>query len=355
MEQLIKPKTWQLSKIWDEVFDKYPEPIIPRDYLYASEVGSSFLEVFLKMRGVQPTNYPTSVARMKMEAGKVWESIVRMVLKRAGILKGCQKKVDFNLKGLLSVRGRLDFIGGGIIDLDQVAESAISLKLLWQELDMPEIYTQIADKMIDYVTESAYNERTTIYSEEVLEVKSVSKYVWDMIESTGKPAAYHVNQIFHYSHGLNKPVGRIVYINRDDCRIKELEVYNSQENLSNYTKWVTTMTDYWNAQDEPPRETLIGFNPLDFKFRKRTMEIEWSRYLTLIYGFKSPQEYRDLVSPTVDRFNRVFKRCVEAAKMTPKNLDVIKEAKVFFPEWDDLVDKAKAANVVLEDEPESEA
>lgn len=354
MMQIIKPAKWQLGKIWDECFDKAPDQLIPRDYLYASEVGSSFLEVFLKMRGVQPTNYPTSVARMKMEAGKVWESIVRMVLKRAGILKSSQQKVDFQLPGLLPVHGKLDFIAGGQIDLDQMAETAIAIKALWQELDMPQIYTDISDKVMAMVMEMAENGVETFLEERVVEVKSISKYVWELIETTGKPAAYHNNQIFHYTYGLNKPIGGIFYINRDDCRLKEMDVYNSTENLTNYTKWVSTFTDYWIAQEEPPREDLIGFNPIDFKFRKKTMEIEWSRYLTLIYGFKSPQEYRDLVKKPVDSYNRVFKRCVEAAKMTALNLEVIKEAKVFFPNWDDMVDRAKAANVVLVDDPEAE-
>lgn len=355
MTQLIKPKSWQLSKVWDEVFDKAPEPIKERDYLYASEVGSSFLEVYLKMRGVQPTNYPTSVARMKMEAGKVWESIVRMVLKRAGILKSSQQKVDFALPGLLSVHGRLDFIAGGLVDLDQIADSSIAIKTLWQELDMPVVYQEIADNQLKEVfKDTNYPSNQVLYAEEVLEVKSVSKYVWDMIESTGKPAAYHLNQIFHYSYGLNKAQGRVVYINRDDCRIKEMQVANSVENLYNYTSWVTAMTDYWNAQDEPPREDLIGFNPIDFKFRKKTMEIEWSRYLTLIYGFKSPQEYRDYAAPKAKRFNDTFKRCVEAKKMTSLNLERITEAKKDFPNWDEMVDRAKAAGVEISDEPEAE-
>lgn len=344
------PKTWYLGKIWDSAFDKAPEPIKEREYLYASEVGSSFIEVFYKMRGVQPSNYPTSVARMKMEAGKVWEGIVRMVYDRAGMLKASQDKIDFSLPSLLSVHGRLDFLVGGIVDLNQAAEATIMLKMLWERISMPEIYIDIANNVLAGIQSMSDNGVVTDLELLVNEVKSVSKYVWDLIESTGQPSAYHKFQVFHYSYGLNKPKGRVTYINRDDCRIKEVDVPTSEENFNSYKDWIAQMTDYWVTQKEPERESLIAFNPKTFRFSKRTMEIEWSRYLTLIYGFVSPQEYRDFVEKPIGSFNRVFARCVDPSKkMTPGNLEVIKEAKKILPNWDDYVDKAKAANVPLEE------
>lgn len=344
MPKIIIPigKPWSIKKIWNDSFEEISEkPLVPRDYIYASEVGYSFINVYYKMKAVQPTNYPTSVAKMKMEAGKVWEGIVRMVLKRAGIMQSAQEKVDFNLKGCLSVHGRLDFIGGGIVNLNQAAEFSIMLKALWQELDMPQMYINIADKALAYVEEMA-NEGIVLLETIPLEVKSVSKYVWDMIESTGQAMDYHVSQCFHYTNGKKLPKGRVIYINRDDCRLDEIDIPNNAENMAKYKGWIEQMTDYWVRQEDPPKEELIFFNPLDFKFRKKTMEIEWSPYLTLIYGFISPMAYREYCEELgLGNFNRVFKRCVDGDKMTDKNFDVIKKAKKFLPDWDGYVEKAK--------------
>lgn len=343
MAKIIYPigKPWSIKKVWNDCFDIPPQAVIPRDYLYASEVGHSFINVYYKMKGVQPTNYPTSVAKMKMEAGKVWESIVRMVLKRAGIMQSAQEKVDFNLRGLLSVHGRMDFIGGGAIDLDQIAETSMHLKMLWEEMDMPETYVQIADRTLESVAMLA-ERGVTLLETMPLEVKSVSSYVWNMIEGTGKPTPYHESQTFHYTHGKKLPKGRVIYINRDDCRIEEMDVMNDDENLGKYKAWVKLMSEYWYAQEEPEKEELIGFNTIDFKFRKKTMEIEWSPYLKLIYGFASPMEYREVVDKPVKSFNYTFTRCVNGDKMTPTNLAAIQEAKKLFPFWDDYVEMAKA-------------
>ncbi len=334
-------KSWSIKAVWNEAFDSITrENPIPRDYLYASEVGYSFINVYFKMQGVAPTNYPTGDAKRKMEAGKVWEAIIRMVLKRAGIMQSAQEKIDFNLPGLLSVHGKLDFIGGGRVDLDQAAQASIGLKALWEELDMPEIYIQIAERTLNWVIAMA--DQGELFLETMpLEIKSLSKYVWDMMESTGKPMDYHVSQCFHYTHGKKLPKGRIIYVNRDDCRLEEKDVFNNDENLKKYTSWVTTMTDYWNAKERPPKESLIHFNDIDFKFRKKTMEIEWSPYLTMIYGFEKPMDYREYVKKDVDGFNYTFKRCVEGAKLTTNNLEVMLRAEKQFPRWDEYVQLAK--------------
>src|SRR5207253_3139182 len=87
-----------------------------------------------------------------------------------------------------------------------------------------------------------------------LEVKSVSKYVWDMIESTGKAMDYHVSQCFHYTHGKKLPKGRVIYINRDDCRLDEIDIPNDAANMAKYKGWIEQMTDYWVRQEDPPKE-----------------------------------------------------------------------------------------------------
>lgn len=343
----MNPKNWSLTHIWDQAFNLVPEEIKPRGYLYASELGGSFIDTYYKMTGIQYSNAPTKVARQKMEAGKVWEAIVKFVLKRAGILKLCQEKVDSQLPGLLEVHGRLDFLAGGLVDLKQSEEITILVKVLFQELGMPEVYLQIADNVLRMVYEMRENGSNSVnLTEYVMDVKSVSNFVFELVQGQGKPSLGHKLQVFHYSSHLKYPAGRITYINRDDCRILELNVYCNGETFGEYSGWITQMTDYWNTGTEPPKEPLIIWNPVTCRFYKNTMGVEWSRYLTMIYGYASPNEFREHVTPLVSGGNRVLGRCAGNKKMTDKNRDMIINFKKVFPcNWDDLVDQAKAKGI----------
>ena len=60
----------------------------------------------------------------------------------------------------------------------------------------------------------------------VLEIKSVSSFVYRAIEATERPMPNHILQCFHYVKGLEKTLGvsqgNIVYICKDDCMIAEV-------------------------------------------------------------------------------------------------------------------------------------
>jgi len=67
-------------------------------------------------------------------------------------------------------------------------------------------------------------------------------------------------------------------------------------------------------------------------------------------------EYQDMFSPVASKFNRVFKRVVDDAKMTKLNLEVIKEIKLRFPDFDKYVELAKLKvkqGLVLEENEET--
>lgn len=344
---------WKLAQIWDEAFEQPDEPIKAREYLYASEVGYGFLENWLKMRGEPFSNTFTASARKKMEAGKLFESVVIFVLKRAGLLKDHQTKVDYALPGCISVHGKLDVIAGGEIDLGQADRMNTLVKFMFEELAMPKIYLKIADKVLQTAQELV-KEEGSVLALYVHEVKSVSQYVWDLLEAQNKAMLTHRMQIGHYIGGGVAPEGRITYINREDVRIKEFQQVANGEETGLYRTYMEKMSDYARSSTMPPKEPLITYNADALKFNKNTIGVEWSKYLTKIYGYSSPTAFREEMTPIVKSLNYAFKRCVMGDNLTKKNLEAIAEAKKRFPDWDNMVDIGKLRKTIIAENEEVE-
>ena len=107
-----------LAEGWNAGFVESEErEIVPRDYLYASELGNAPIDIFLLMKGTKPSNPPNDRAKRKMSAGSDWEHTIEGIFRAAGILVAKQVKCDHQYEGLLSVHGRLDFLIGGKADV----------------------------------------------------------------------------------------------------------------------------------------------------------------------------------------------------------------------------------------------
>jgi len=341
--------------IWNGAFQQIPdEPIKSRSYLYASELGTPFIEAFLKMKGTPFTNTFSGTNRCKMEVGKLMESIVRFVLKRAGIMKAAQKTVDHQISGLLEVHGRLDFIAGGAVDLQQAETCTSVIKILFQDLEYPPIFAWIADQTLNYARKLAgrSNEPLELY---VMEVKSLSDFVYRMLEQAVRAMNFHHVQVYHYLLGENMKIGKVTYISREDARLMEKTVPNNKESHREYENWITEITDYYRSNTRPPLEPLMVFNEDTCSFNKNTIGVEWSKYLKLLYGFETGQDYRNYAMPKVESWNRVYKRCVGCQNMTAANKEHIAEAKKLFPDWDRLVDLGKLKGVTREENQEAAA
>ena len=88
----MNKETWGLSEVWNKSLEEQEQrPLSFRDHLWASELGKAPVDLWLKLRAVPPTNPPNPRSLRKFEAGNVFEWIVSLILKRAGILKESQR------------------------------------------------------------------------------------------------------------------------------------------------------------------------------------------------------------------------------------------------------------------------
>ena len=323
----MEAKDWSFSSTWNDGLIPVERKPEPRDYIWASELGGAMIDRYLKMKGVPYSTPPNIRSLRKFQAGNLWEWIVSLVLKRSGLIISQQNRIKYGYDGLLEVSGKIDFLGGGKPDWAKV-------KADLNVYDLPETILNVANKIIERFESREECE----YRKLVLEIKSVSSFVYRAIEATERPMPNHILQCFHYVKGLELPQGNIVYICKDDCMIAEFPVYNNEAVEAIYKKDIETITGYYKANERPPLEKLIKFENGKFAVNKA---IEYSNYLELLYGFQTPEQYRASVDKVVSGTNRVVKRIINGDKLTKNNEEKIAEMKKFFPNFDELMDEAK--------------
>lgn len=316
---------WRIGQIWNKSLESKEErPVEPRDRIWASELGKAPIEVFLKMRGVAPSNLPNPRSKRKFEAGNLFEWFVALILKRAGILKSAQQRSVFTYPGMVQVSGKSDFIAGGVPDYEHYKDGLDALEL-------PESFVRAQEAIMEYLRTTYPEGLGDIY----FEVKSCSSFMMNAMEITMRASRNHRLQLFHYLKSDNYPFGLILYICRDDLRIIEIPVGNPSETEDEYRRAIETISGYYQAHKDTPIDSFLlkpdtadeikwqynfagieGLPPLekDIVFDEdlgkfsRNWNVEYSSYLSMLYGYADQMAFEEVVMPQVGRWNRIMAR-----------------------------------------------
>lgn len=336
---------WSLAQLWNETAMKENRPLQQRDYIYASELGYPLVDRFLKMKAVPYTNPPNSRSLRKFAAGNVWEYVVKQILVACGVYRHEEIKADATpYEGMLDVHGRLDFMAGGIINADEAMVKV-------NDLQFPDFLVKTAQKIIEALAGGHLQEK-------ILEVKAISTFAMDMVEHRKAPIPNHTLQGFHYQRAKKIPA-EVCYICKDDCRMAQFGI-NTKETEPLYRADIEEMTGYYNADQRPPLAPLATFDWSLAKFSKN-LGVEYSPYLTLVYGFETPDDYRNSVT-FVEKWNRSLTRFAQSAigattptgkpiKITDKNMEVKEEIQEAGYDFEKIL-KAKVAAGATDDEEE---
>lgn len=350
---------WGFSAVWNESFRAMPDyDLQPRARVWASEMGGSYRDRYLKMYAHPYSNPINFRSRQKMMAGKFFEDVVGIVLTATGLIQDRQLSGLVQLDGMLPVSGKKDFIAGGVIDWDMAYDEAARLKQIFQssKMETSNFIVHMIDRILPHFKNLfSYNPAMQY----VLEAKSVSGFVFNLIEKKNSPRRGHDLQAFHYLLSEKDiPKSLLLYISREDCMMHEFLIDRDKEILKRYVTDVKTMTAYYNAagknylKNAPPPDPEVAFEEASCRFVKSN-SVEYSPYLTFTYGIKSIDDFKAKWDSRLSKFNRVFKRAVMGENLTKANLEIIADAKTVFPDWDKYVDTAKA-NGIFEPEEESE-
>lgn len=305
-------QTAGIAEGWNAGFaDQADWEMKPRDYLWASELGNSPIDLYLRLKGEKPSNPPNERAKRKMGAGVDWEFTIEQILKSAGILLETQVNCQHQYEGLMRVSGKLDFLIGGRADL----EKAKAYLIAGRDYISPN-RERAAERAIEY-----YHKKYPEGFEPMpIELKSISDYAMEEMEKSNKPIARNVKQLTHYLISKGYKRGILAYLNRNDERMMEFVIELTPEIEAEYRKPIEIISKYFMQSIEPPKEKLIIWDEYTCKFSKN-LNVSWSNYLTRLYGFKEPREYDEIYSKKATQWNGLLARVKKGAKMTPKNLE----------------------------------
>ena len=321
---------WSFSYIWNASLEenKQNKPVEPRQKIWASEMGGAFIDRYLKMTGVQPTNPPNPRSLRKFEAGNIWEAIVGYVLLRAGILQRKQEWIQHQYPNLLPVSGKLDFIAGGMPDYNK-AFNTIQKEFDW----LPVFVTRATANIVQTLREKFPNGLDNI----ILEIKSCSSFMFEKYERTGISDPKHKLQNFHYLKCKNMPEGHLCYISKDDARMLEVGVLNPSLVEDDYKKDIETISNFVVNNIQPPKEKYIIFDK-DWGTFSANWKVGYSNYLTMLYKLENQKEFDDLYKPIAERWNRVLQRVIDKKELTANNQEAIKEMKEYGFDIDNLME-----------------
>jgi hypothetical protein len=200
------------------------------------------------------------------------------------------------------------------------AEALAKLK----EQHLPDILHGLAGKVIDSFAGKDLERK-------ILETKSVALSTYDYIEKRGKPLDGHVGQVYHYERNNSEGYkGYIAYISKDTALLREFAIDAATVEPA-YMKFIAEMTYYYTKQVQPPLEPLMGFDDSIGSFKKN-LKVEYSSYLTMLYGYAPPDEYRRSVQPQILRWNNALTRYAknENGGLTPtgKKMNMTKSKEV---------------------------
>jgi len=309
---------WSLKSIWNERLDAQPErALLPRNYCYASELGAAFCDRYLKMNAVPFTNPPNFRSKRKFAAGDAWEWLVGLVLMSSNMLQKKQVKVDAQMKDCLSVHGRLDFIAGGKFDYDSAMKQIelVNSTLCLINMDVPPFFMDAADKFVK-------NYKGQFLEEVIYECKTVSTFMMEKVQKSGA-MPHHILQNYHYVKGNEQKIlkGKIGYVGKDDCLMEEFDIADDAAIRKIYITDIKQMTGYYNRGFDkknplrflPPIEKHILFEEGTWRFTKN-FKVEYSQYLKMLYGFETPEDFRETCQGKIAAWSRAFKRYVLEGK-----------------------------------------
>lgn len=287
-------KMWSIEKLWNEQLSTPQTTAPPRNYIRASEIGSPFLDRYYRMKGVPPSNQFDIRTLRIFDAGKLWELIVVRILKMAGILQSRQDELIIpENKDHLLVKGHVDAIVGGKPDFDQ---AKASIHGIIQEFGLEEgedFLEQRALKLVEYLSKEFPDGLEPVIAE-VKSVNSMAFWAHKNLDAKGYFKGYDHHKLQLLTYLLGHPsikIGKRFYISKDDMCLKEDNIKITEDLKKKWLADVTTMSNYYRNNQEPPKEDDIVWNP-----EKESFELNWklkrSNYLTKITGLTEDQWIR---------------------------------------------------------------
>lgn len=291
------PGSWSISSLWNNLItDDWP--IKPRNYIRASEIGKPFLDRYLAMKGVAPTNPFQARIKRVFDCGLIFEDAVERIFRMLGILISSQTEVRVDVDGFLPVIGHYDQRVGGQINIEKAKEAIANENTpLWMKAR--------AEKLLNELVNTYPNGLQTLISE-IKSVNSMAFWAHKNIDpKTGffKGYDHHKLQIYTYLLATGEEQGRLFYVSKDDLTLLETSILKIDIALK--TEWeedIAQMTKYYKENIEPEKPADIVWLE-DKKYWGFNWMVERSNYFSLITGKETVEEWQNLLRDELKKKN----------------------------------------------------
>src|SRR3990167_792360 len=271
---------WSVSGVWNDLLVAERKPAA-RAYIRASEIGSPFLDRYLKMKGKKYTNPYTARVLRVFDTGHIFEKdVVERIFKLLGLWISTQKELIIEKEGLLPVVGHHDPKVGGKIKYWQTMK-----RIKWRSVS-PWMRVRVLTLM--QILRKKYPNGLKKLITEIKTVNSMAFWAprnQDSKTHFFKGYPHHKLQLWTYLQRGRENEGRLFYLSKDDLTLQETPVFKDDKELERlWINDVAEMTRIWKSKKEPPHEPYIVFNE-----DKQIFEFNWrikrSNYFTYITGF----------------------------------------------------------------------
>jgi CRISPR/Cas system-associated exonuclease Cas4 (RecB family) len=256
----MEKQKFYLEKTLDEVImeNRKLRKEEKRNHIYASELGKSYYDRYLKMGGVQPSNPPSANTLRKFAVGSMIEELISRMLRASGQLIEAEQHVSVPAtEETLEVTGRIDFLAG----VDGWTEATDRIDDLFGDDDVitPNLHKQAS---INLGSKGSMESPEGIETTPV-ELKSINSMLfWAKKDYLDEAYKHHKLQLYTYLRAKNLSFGILAYISKDDATIKEFIVKKDDSELRElWEKDVKEMSYYIKNKKTPPKPDEIVFDP----------------------------------------------------------------------------------------------
>ncbi len=305
---------WSIENIWNNLITNERQQE-PRNYIRASELGKSYLDRYLAMKGIKrDTPYSPRILRV-FDSGNIFEiEVMERIFKLLGIFISTNREVYIKRGNYLPIIGHHDPKVGGTINYHQ------ALTNIGRDDVSPWLKLRATALLERLMKEYPHGMRVL-----TTEIKTVnSQAFWakkNKDDKTGffKGYPWHKLQLWTYLQ-TDENDGRIFYISKDDLTIKEQNVSRNDKEIEKlWKKDIGKMTYYYRKNIEPPPEKDIIFNEEKGEY-VLNWKVGWSPYFKRITGFSVLEDWQKKFEGELKRYNT--KKCIKCRK--PFQLSTLK-------------------------------
>jgi hypothetical protein len=267
-------RDWHLKDLLSELMGAIAqtEPV-PRQEIWASELGKPYIDRWLQMKGVPYSNPVTGEGLMTFLLGRQIEIGIGQMLTRCGIAFRAQERVELSVEGCLPVAGRPDLIAA-VSDWGAVGEYAEQeLATYGTGDDLPEL-EPLRRLLATWQARHPQGLPCTVF-----EVKSLNSYAFRHhrgAEGLANAYPHHHLQLYTYLRGLGIDEGHLLHVARDTGWIEEVVLHPTPELEHAWLEDVTQMSAYILKDRRPPLEPLTING-------KENWRVRYSRYRDYLY------------------------------------------------------------------------